>query len=430
MPRRASVVLALACALLAALAPLAHAGWRRKIERAVGHRSVGVAVRLDGRVLYRHDDRDKRVPASNEKLLLSMALLEELPADYRFRTIAAGNFAGGVVNGNLWLIGRGDPTVTAGGRYTKSLPYEPTRLGALARAIKRAGIERIKGSVAGSTGYFARDWYAQGWKSDFAAEEVPLPTALTLDYNRVGDQHVRDPERRAAESLSRKLRTLGVHVRDRATTGKAPVGLPRIAAVESDALGTLMKYMNRTSMNFFAEMFGKRLGLERHGRPGTIAKGAAAIREWAGRNGVTISSYDSSGLSYSNRVSPRGVAKLIDVVDDEPWANELRFSLAGAGQGTLEDRLRGVRLRAKTGTLTDVSTLSGWVWLNQIDDWGYFSIMSRGMDKSRAAAIEDRIVRVLHEYARPASVPLRSDDEGSAIALDEQELVVASPNQI
>lgn len=208
------------------------------------------------------------------------------------------------------------------------------------------------------------------------------------------------------------------------------MGLPRIAAVESVELRTLMSYMNRTSMNFFAEMFGKRLGLERHGRPGTIAKGAAAIREFAGRNGVAISSYDSSGLSYSNRVSPRGIAKLIDIVDDEPWADELRFSLPGANQGTLEDRLRGVRLRAKTGTLTDISTLSGWVWMNQIDDWGYFSIMSRGMDKSRAAEVEDRIVRILHDYARPASAPLRRDDGRRAVALNEVERVAISPNQV
>jgi D-alanyl-D-alanine carboxypeptidase len=375
-------------------------------------------VRFQDRVLYRHGDRNKRVPASNQKLLLSMALFDVLPPDYRFRTIAAGERDGGVVNGNLWLLGRGDPTVTGGGKYAKTLPFAPTRLGDLARAIKRAGIKRIDGGIVGSTGYFARDWYAQGWKADFAAEEVPLPTALTLDGNKVGDYHVPDPERRAAESLSRKLRSMGVRVRDRASTGPAPTGLPRVAAVTSRPLKTLMTHMNRSSMNFFAEVFGKRLGLERHGRPGTIAKGAAAIREWAGSHGVTIESYDSSGLSYSNRVSPRGLAKLVDIVDDEPWADELRFTLPGANQGTLEDRLRGVRLRAKTGTLTDISTLSGWVWLSQVNNWGYFSIMSRGMDKTRAAAIEDKIVRILHDYARPgAGTPPAAIAPGAKLAL-------------
>jgi D-alanyl-D-alanine carboxypeptidase/D-alanyl-D-alanine-endopeptidase (penicillin-binding protein 4) len=418
MPRRAFVVVVISCALFGALVPPAHAGWRDRVDRAIGRKSVGVSVRFDGRVLYAHNDRTKRVPASNQKLLLSMALLDVLPPDYRFRTIAAGKVEGTVVNGDLWLLGRGDPTVTGGGKYPSTLPFAPTRLGDLARAIKRRGIKRIAGSIVGSTGYFARDWYAQGWKADFAAEEVPLPTALTLDGNKSGDYHVPDPERRAAASLSRKLRSIGVRVRDRASTGPAPTGLPRVATVTSRPLSALMTHMNRSSMNFFAEVFGKRLGLERHGHPGTIAKGAAAIREWAAGHGVTIESYDSSGLSYSNRASPRGIAKLVDLADDMPWADELRFTLPGANQGTLEDRLHGVRLRAKTGTLTDISTLSGWVWLRQVDEWGYFSIMSRGMDKSRAAEIENKIVRILYNYGRPGAESQSSASApGSKLAL-------------
>jgi D-alanyl-D-alanine carboxypeptidase len=432
MPRRAPVVLVVSCALVVALVGPAHAGWKRKIDRAVGRRSVGVSVRFEGRALYRHDDRRKRVPASNQKLLLSMALLDVLPADYRFPTIAAGNFDGKVVDGDLWVVGRGDPTVTGGGKYANTLGLKPTRLGDFARAIKEAGVRRITGSVAGSTGYYARDWYAPGWKADFPAEEIPLPTALTFDGNKVGDYHVPDPERRAAESLTKKLRSMGVRVGGPPTTGQAPKGLDRIATMESRLFSRLLTHMNRASMNFFAEVFGKRLGIERYGRPGTIEKGAAAIREFAAGHGVTISSYDSSGLSYSNRVSPRGIAKLLDVVHDRSWADDLRITLPGPNQGTLDDRMRGIRMRAKTGTLTDISTLSGWVWLRQVDDWGYFSIMSRGMDKDRAAAIEDKIVRVLFNYARPTGDGgvLRGDDGGSAVTLDEQHGLVFAANQI
>jgi D-alanyl-D-alanine carboxypeptidase len=69
------------------------------------------------------------------------------------------------------------------------------------------------------------------------------------------------------------------------------------------------------------------------------------------------------------------------------------------GQGTLEDRLHGIPVRAKTGTLSNISALSGWVWLRQEKAWATFSILSGGMPKYTAAAIEDRIVRVVHRAA-------------------------------
>jgi D-alanyl-D-alanine carboxypeptidase len=54
-----------------------------------------------------------------------------------------------------------------------------------------------------------------------------------------------------------------------------------------------------------------------------------------------------------------------------------------------------VKVRAKTGTLIDISALSGWVWLAKEGTWAQFSILSRGMSKTEAAAIEDRIVRIV-----------------------------------
>jgi D-alanyl-D-alanine carboxypeptidase len=78
----------------------------------------------------------------------------------------------------------------------------------------------------------------------------------------------------------------------------------------------------------------------------------------------------------------------------------LRNTLPKGNQGTLEDRLYGVKLRAKTGTLDNISVLSGWVWLKRRDRWCAFSIMSGGMTKTVAAGIEDRIVRILSSAAR------------------------------
>ena len=63
-------------------------------------------------------------------------------------------------------------------------------------------------------------------------------------------------------------------------------------------------------------------------------------------------------------------------------------------------RLHGVRVRAKTGTLDDISALSGWVFARGTDTWVEFSILSFGMSKSVASDIEDEIVRVLRRRLR------------------------------
>ncbi|MFP5352911.1 MAG: D-alanyl-D-alanine carboxypeptidase/D-alanyl-D-alanine-endopeptidase [Actinomycetota bacterium] len=401
--RRAGASLLVSVVLLGLLVGPAHAraAWKLRIDRLVAGKTIGVAVREQDRYLYKHQSRRRRVPASNQKLLLSMALFDRLEPERRIETSAAtAGLVGPVIEDDLWLLGRGDPTVSGGGHLARELPFEPTRLGTLAREIRAAGVTRIDGRVIGSTGYFARDWWAHGWEAHFPSEWIPLPTALSFEGNQIEGRHIADPEIRAARSLTQKLRDLGVSVTGRAAAGVAPSQLTTVASVSSVPLQTMVRYMNRRSSNFFSEVFGKRVGLERSGFPGTIAKGAAAIEAWAKRYGVALTAYDSSGLSYENRVSPNGLVRLLDVAEDQTWGVVLRNGLPGPNEGTLEDRLNGVRVRAKTGSLTNISTLSGYVWLRERQTWAEFSIMSRGMSKTYASAIEDDIVRILTRAAR------------------------------
>jgi serine-type D-Ala-D-Ala carboxypeptidase/endopeptidase (penicillin-binding protein 4) len=393
------------CSLVAALvafpAGVAHGGWRTRIDRLLGDRSMGVAVRLDERVLYEHGARTKRVPASNEKLLLSMALFDHLEPSTRLVTRAGiESTSGGTVTSDLYILGRGDPTISSGGRPAREAPVRPTRLRLLAKRIKDAGVARIEGHVVGSTNYFSHDWFAPGWKSDFPQRYVPLPSALTFNGNTRRGRHISDPELRAARSLTVKLENMGVEVTKAPAADRPPPGLSQIARVRSQPLRALVRYMNRSSSNFYAEVLGKRLGVARYGRPGSISKAGAAVVSWAKARGVDVKALDGSGLSYDNRVSPSGLARLIDLADDQAWGGTLRKSLPTGGQGTLEDRLGGVALRAKTGTLRNVSALSGWVWLARRDRWGAFSILSRGMGKSTAVDKEDGIVRILNRRAR------------------------------
>ena len=352
------------------------ARWMHQIDRAIGSRRVSVAVGEDDTFLYDRAASRPRTPASNEKLLLSMTLYDTFGADFRITTgVAASGGTSGAVR-NLWILGQGDPGVG------------PATLGALARKVAGAGIERVGGRVFGSTGYFRRDWDAPGW-NNVARDYVNRPTALVFDHNAGAD-----PEREAAKTLTTKLEALGVPVRGKPGSGRPPGGLPTIASVRSEPLQKLLTKMLRPSDNFVAETLGKRLGVETRGVPGTIAKGASAIKAWTDAHGTGFTLNDSSGLSYANRVTAEGIVRLLWFAEDQPWGKDLRRALPTGGQGTLRHRLRGVDVRAKTGTLDDVSALSGWV-RDHSGDWVGFSVLSYGMSKSTASAIEDRIVVVL-----------------------------------
>jgi serine-type D-Ala-D-Ala carboxypeptidase/endopeptidase (penicillin-binding protein 4) len=399
--RRLARALLTACIAITGLATLARAqptatplatqpAWMANIQAAIGDHAVSVAIGQDGDLWFNRLDYVRRPPASNEKLLLSMALLQRYPPGRTIHTNAsAATMPGphGVVRGNLWIMGHGDPGI------------DGTRIIALARAIRDAGVRRIRGSVMGNTGPFVRDWWARGWKDYFPADYIPLPTALT--YRQNTDHHgvhVTDPELRAAKWLTARLQHLGISVGRKPGMGHAPTGLRPIAQIVSPPLQDLIRRMDLRSRNFWAEVLGKYLGAAVLGR-GTIANGARAIHRFTLAHdlahGQDFTQYDSSGLSYANRASARGILDLLWYADGSSWGTVLRSALPSGGRGTLKDRLTDVRVRAKTGTLDDVSALSGWVWLEKTGGWVEFSILSSGFNEWTAKKIEDRIVRIV-----------------------------------
>jgi D-alanyl-D-alanine carboxypeptidase len=365
------------------------APWMVRVSQLAANQSMSISISDNGLSVYRRDDVVGRRPASNEKLLLSMALLRRLGPDAQITTDAAAtSVTDGVVHGNLWLLGHGDPGTT---NY---------RLNVLAQHVVAAGITRITGRVMGSRGYFAHDWWAPGWKANFPRDEVALPTALTFNGNTSSTGvHIRDPERRAAGAFAKRLRAGGVRIDGGAAGMGAPPGdLHVVASIITARLATMLRPMDVYSINFNAEVLGKRLAVSHYGQPGTIAHGAAAIRQFAASVGVGISAYDSSGLSYSNHISAFNMAALLRYANTQPWLGDLRQALPEAGQGTLRGRLAGVRVHAKTGTLDGVSALSGWVWIDQEGRWAEFSILSSG-NTTTLKKLEDAIVKVVSEHS-------------------------------
>ena len=383
-PRAGSVSSAPAPARVTAAVPvdIVHAPWTREIQQAVDGRNVSVAVGVGDRIVFALAGTTLRLPASNEKLLTSMAALAAFGLDHRFPTVAGASVRphDGVLSGDLWLVGSGDPELTDAGLAT------------LASRLAAGGLRAIRGSVVGDTSAFDRGWWAPGWLPVISREFVTRPTALALDGNLLDGS----PERAAAASLTRSLRRDGVQVGGGAGSGAAPSDLKTLALVRSAPLRDILERQNHGSINFDAEMITKALGAERSGPPGSTASGANAIERWVTAQGVHAEVRDGSGLSHDDRISTIGIVTLLLEAERRAWGGVLWASLPAPGEGTLAGRLAGVPVRAKTGTLfvTPASALSGYVRSHDGRRVA-FSVISRGLDKATAVGIEDAVARIL-----------------------------------
>ena len=155
-------------------------------------------------------------------------------------------------------------------------------------------------------------------------------------------------------------------------TGKVLVGaVPKrarqrapLAVVQSPTLATIIAEVNIPSDNTWAEILTKRLAA-RGGRTGTTARGAARIESFASDVGSGVKLENGSGLSRLDVSSASDVVSLLGAMNSAGDALTYRRSLPLAcSEGTVADRMCGSaadhNCRAKTGTLRDVSTLSGY----------------------------------------------------------------------
>ncbi len=145
---------------------------------AGGQESVVVADADSGDVLYQHDAGNRLLPASNTKLLTSTAAVALLGRDYRFSTdvLTSAKQDGGVLDGDLYLRGSGDPTILAE-------DYD-----ALATQLADAGIKRVTGKLVADDTRFddqrlGRSWAADDEASYYSAQISALSLAPNTDYD-------------------------------------------------------------------------------------------------------------------------------------------------------------------------------------------------------------------------------------------------------
>jgi len=129
-----------------------------------------------------------------------------------------------------------------------------------------------------------------------------------------------------------------------------------------DIVGGMMKYSN----NFVAEMLTKGISVEAGSSPGKMSTGLVQIHKLMEKAGISAGSYSfvsPSGLSRKNKLSPSQFVKLLRyAMNQSHWAPEFLSSLPLSGvDGTLKSRMKGLSVRAKTGLLTGVSSLAGYI---------------------------------------------------------------------
>jgi serine-type D-Ala-D-Ala carboxypeptidase/endopeptidase (penicillin-binding protein 4) len=171
-----------------------------------------------------------------------------------------------------------------------------------------------------------------------------------------------------------------------------------VASVDSPPMERLIRLTNKPSDNFFAEMLLKDLALQSSGK-GTTRRGTQIAARFARGIGSRVRLVDGSGLSRSDRASPYRVGRLLRAMLNREEFDAFYASLSRAGSdGTLAHRLRSGpahgRCRGKTGTLSNVSALSGYCRARSGDMY-VFSILMNGVSVSAAHRLQDRMAQTI-----------------------------------
>jgi D-alanyl-D-alanine carboxypeptidase/D-alanyl-D-alanine-endopeptidase (penicillin-binding protein 4) len=368
-----------------------------RIDKAAGIAGVLVVSLSSGEVVCRSRPTDALVPASLMKLLTSYSALKKLGPSFTFTTkaLAAGLPVDGVISGDIWIKGSGDPFFVSENAFQ------------LARAIKDSGVRQIAGSIFVDNSFFQLPSERICLDNDCAGAYNPVVSAAAIDFNTLtvrvtvpakagkgfsvdagpaggyvlvsgqassrkkGENSLRlrslgatgngreqfqlsgqtsarggrvrefrfiaaDPAGLFANAMRAALERSGVKVLGaRAQEGTAPPDSKEIAYCESAPLSELIVGLNTYSNNFMAEMLLRSLGGVVAGAPGTSEKGISVIRTSLGEAGIPheIATLDcGSGLSRFCRVSPATFCRLLAAAwNDKAIGEEFISSLAVNG---------------------------------------------------------------------------------------------------
>jgi D-alanyl-D-alanine carboxypeptidase/D-alanyl-D-alanine-endopeptidase (penicillin-binding protein 4) len=425
----------------------------RRLDAAPFNRNLWGVVVIDerGRTVYARNADRLFIPASNTKIIVSAVASALLAPDWTVKTslYGTGPVANGVLEGDLVLYGRGDPTFAVRCYSVDTLapgacdrdPFE--KLKTLAEQLRSRGVTLIRGDIVGDGSYFEPTTVHYGWEGydlnwwyaapvsglgfndnsidiswapgpmvgapaavaftpdlgDVSLENrtrtVPADSGDDIDFfrkpgtlelwaagtvgasSRGGTEYfaMPDPALFTARALRKVLADYGIAVigTTRATTDStayhAARATPALGEVESRPLRDWVFPILNTSQNWFAEMLLKQLGRQ-FGGEGSWSKGLEVERRFlidsVKVDSTQIFMTDGSGLAANNLISPLAFAQVLRFIAAHPRFATFNAAIPHAQQvGSLRNRFRGTplegRVRAKTGSISRVNTLSGYI---------------------------------------------------------------------
>lgn len=371
-------------AVLAPLAPPAdssatQSGLAQALSGPLSVKALGPNARVavfdtdSGNLLYERSGSNPATPASTNKLLTSAAVLSAYGADYRIKTsvVQASSPT------DLVLVGGGDPLL----RTTPAAPDESPAASLTDLADQTANALKAAASSGGETpttlsatvnfddSLFTGPRTAPSWPTSYVTSKLVSPiTALMVNGGGGAD-----PARTAATTFVSLLKKRGIAVPATPNRVTASSGATEVAAVNSSALSGVVTHTLTASDNTAAEMLGHLAGVK-NGGGGSFEGGTVAVNRTLDELGIPTNGvrlYDGSGLSRDDQIPAQTIGQVLNKSAtsnaQQLWPVIYGMPIAGF-TGTLSNRFvlpatkpgRG-EARAKTGTLTGVSSLAGVV---------------------------------------------------------------------
>jgi len=334
--------------------------------------SASIVSMDTGQILFELNPTTPRTPASIQKLVISSAALHHLGPAFRFRTRIShsGERNNGVVNGNIYVKGMGDPKLT------------PEQVWIITDTIHRMGVTQVTGKLVVDQSYFDGAKAAPDWEQDRSqrAYDAGL-SALSVNYNTIavrifpgaarsqplavslfpdpgyfkivnkgttgkprrnvaasrvnnnevdaifisgrmapGDRektiyiNVEDPVRLAGQVFLEYFARAGVTINGGWEEGVEPGSASLLYEHKSEPLALVVRGLNKYSNNFTAEQIAKTMAAQLEGPPGTHEKALRILMGFLEESGIPLDGIhltDASGLSRQNTLTATAITRLL-----------------------------------------------------------------------------------------------------------------------
>jgi serine-type D-Ala-D-Ala carboxypeptidase/endopeptidase (penicillin-binding protein 4) len=374
-----------------------------------------------GDTIYSRNAGKLFMPASNMKIITSAAALTLLGPAYTYKTtfLTDGEKRDSLLDGNLLVIGRGDPTVSDNMRGTATIVMD-----ALADSVRAHGIRQVTGSLARVGNAFPDSIHGRGWQwEDFGEyygagvdelifNEGMAPTKMRPPPDTVRDSlysgPAKDPAKAYLDAFNDALvrRSIAVDGGVMDSILPTPIKMDTLFVLTSLPLRQILPALLKPSQNQIAEILLKTIGLERGGL-GTADSARKIVGQLLLSWGVQPDGFvirDGSGLSRLDLVTPETLVRVLDRVQRDTAFAVYYNALPIAGiDGTIKDRMKGTpaegNVHAKTGSISAARSLSGYVTTADGERL-IFSVLANNWTtpSSAVTTVADQIAEALAAY--------------------------------